>query len=42
MLDNEQDAKAALAMAKQHTSQCFIGRDNKRPNRKDYIIQYWQ
>lgn len=42
ILDNEQDAKAALAMAKQYTKHCFIGRDNKRPNRKDYIVEYWE
>jgi hypothetical protein len=42
VLDNEQDARAALAMAKQHTSQCFIGRDNHRPDRKSYIVQYWK
>jgi len=42
MLDNEQDAKCALALAKNHTKQCFIGRDNRRPNRKDFIVLYWE
>jgi hypothetical protein len=42
MLDNEQDAQAALNMASQFTKHCFIGRDNKRPNRKAYIIEYWE
>ena len=41
-LDNEEDAKAALALARRHTAQCFIGRNNRRPNRKDYIVQYWK
>lgn len=41
-LDNEADAKAALALAKKYTQHCFIGRGNKRPNRKDYIVHYWK
>lgn len=41
-LDNEADAKAALALAKKYTQHCFIGRGNKRPNRKDYIVDYWK
>lgn len=41
ILDNEEDAEQALALAKRHTKQCFIGRDNKRSNRKDYIVTYW-
>ena len=41
-LDNEEDATAALALARGHTQQCFIGRDNRRPNRKDYIVEYWK
>jgi hypothetical protein len=42
ILDNETDAKNALALAQRHTGQCFIGRDNPRPNRRDYIVQYWK
>jgi beta-lactam-binding protein with PASTA domain len=42
MLDNEEDARKALALAQNHTQQCFIGRNNQRPNRKDYIVEYWK
>jgi hypothetical protein len=42
MLDNESDARKALALAKRYTKQCFIGRDNTKPNRKDYIVQFWE
>ncbi|MDX1639902.1 MAG: hypothetical protein R3281_18220 [Balneolaceae bacterium] len=42
MLASEQDARKALAMTRQHTSHCFIGRDNQRTNRRDYIMQYWK
>jgi hypothetical protein len=42
MLDNEEDAKKALALARRHTQHCFIGRGNRRPNRKDYIVEYWK
>ncbi len=42
MLDNQADAQKALALAKRHTAHCFIGRDNKRTNRRDYIVEYWK
>src|SRR5262245_28803294 len=41
MLDNKEDAEKALALARRHTSHCFIGRSNTRPNRKDYVYEYW-
>jgi Caspase domain len=41
ILDNEADAKDALALAQQHTSHCFLGRNNTRPNRRSYIVNYW-
>jgi hypothetical protein len=42
LLDNADDAGKALALAQRHTAHCFIGRDNPRPNRDDYIIGYWK
>ena len=42
VLDNRDDAEAALALAQQHNYQCFIGRDNRRPDRIRYIVQYWK
>lgn len=39
-LDNRMDAVRALALARKPTAHCFIGRNNTRPNRKDYIVQY--
>jgi hypothetical protein len=41
-LDNESDAQRALALARRHKSHCFLGRGNTRPNRSDYIIEYWE
>lgn len=41
LLDSNVDAQAALAVAGQHTADCFIGRANTRPNRSDYIVEYW-
>ncbi|MGC5020949.1 hypothetical protein [Micromonospora sp. DT47] len=41
ILDNEQDARNALIVAQAHSKHCFIGRDNARPNRRDYIAEYW-
>jgi hypothetical protein len=40
--DDKKDAEAGLAVAKQNTKYCFIGRDNTRPNRRDYIVEYWR
>ena len=42
ILDNRDDAEAALALAQQHNYQCFIGRNNRRPDRKNYIVEYWK
>lgn len=41
MLATEADARQALALVRGYTAQCFIGRGNTRPNRKDYIVAYW-
>lgn len=41
ILDNQNDAEKALELAKRHTNQCFIGRDNTRPDRRSYIVEYW-
>jgi len=42
MLDTQADAGKAMILASQHTHQCFVGRNNSRPNRRDYIMQYWR
>lgn len=42
MFDNKQDAQEGLAVAKQKTNYCFIGRDNNRPNRREYIVEYFK
>lgn len=41
MFDNKEDARNGLCVARRHTRQCFVGRDNPRGNRRDYIIEYW-
>lgn len=41
-LDTQADAQAALALAQQYTNRCFIGRNNQRPSRSDYIAVYWE
>ena len=35
-------AVRGLRVAQAHRFQCFIGRDNKRPNRKEYIMEYYR
>lgn len=42
ILDTEADAQAVLTIARRHKALCFIGRQNKRPNRLAYIVQYWK
>jgi hypothetical protein len=42
MFDNESDAALGLEIARQHNQMCFIGRNNRRQNRKTYILQYWK
>jgi hypothetical protein len=37
-----EDAQEGLRVAKLASKQCFIGRDNGRPNRKAYIVEYWK
>jgi hypothetical protein len=41
MFDNKEDARNGLCVARRHTRQGFIGRDNPRSNRIDYITEYW-
>lgn len=41
MLDNKEDARNALRVARRHTCHGFVGRDNPRSNRIDYITEYW-
>ena len=39
--ETENDAEKMHAIARRHQRQCFIGRDNSRPNRAEYIVQHF-
>lgn len=41
LFDNAEDARNGLRIARRHTRQCFVGRDNPRTNRRDYLLEYW-
>jgi C1A family cysteine protease len=41
LFDNAEDARNGLRVARRHNRQCFVGRDNPRANRMDYILEYW-
>lgn len=41
MFDNKEDARNGLRVARRHTRHGFVGRDNPRRNRIDYITEYW-
>jgi C1A family cysteine protease len=36
------DALAILRVVERYSRMCFIGRGNTRPNRKNYIMTYWE
>jgi eukaryotic-like serine/threonine-protein kinase len=42
LADNQKDGKRAWDIALQNTQLCFIGRGNRRPNHRDYVVQYWK
>lgn len=39
--ENTKDASTLLAVAQQHTRQCFIGRNNALTDREKYLVRYW-
>ena len=41
MFDNKEDARNGMLVARRHTRHGFVGRDNPRTNRIDYITEYW-
>lgn len=38
---SREDARNALRIARRHNRRCFIGRDNPRENKVDYIFEFW-
>ncbi|WP_370973489.1 PKD domain-containing protein [Amycolatopsis sp. cg9] len=36
------DAVRAMLVARQHSRQCFIGRNNRRPDHRGHILEYWR
>lgn len=42
LFDNQADANRGLVVARAFSNLCFIGRGNSRPNREDFIVQYWR
>lgn len=41
-LDNQEDANNALRVAQRHNIYGLIGMRNQRPNRLEYIMEYWR
>jgi hypothetical protein len=41
LFDNREDARNGLAVARRHTRHGFVGRDNPRPDRESYLMEYW-
>jgi hypothetical protein len=42
VFETEADARKALRFARAYNQMCFIGRDNERKNRFEYITEYWR
>jgi hypothetical protein len=42
LADDLDDALAILRVVERYSRMCFIGRGNNRPNRKRYIMTYWE
>lgn len=40
-LTDPTNANNAYRVARSFSQHCFIGRSNPRPNRRDYIVEYW-
>jgi hypothetical protein len=41
-LESQADANDAATLMRAYNTLCFVGRNNQRPNRKDFIVHYWQ
>ena len=41
-LDTREDANTILAVFKAHSSFCYVGRNNKRADRANYVYYYWK
>jgi hypothetical protein len=37
---DREDAEAGLALARNHTQWCYIGKSNTRPDRERYVMEY--
>lgn len=42
ILDTKEDADVMMRVFKAHSALCYVGRDNKRPNRDRYVHHYWK
>jgi hypothetical protein len=40
-LDNENDARRGLSLARAFKKHCYLGRTSRRPNKNLYLIEYW-
>ena len=41
-LESDADANDAATLMRAYNTLCFVGRNNQRPNRKDFIVDYFQ
>lgn len=42
VLDTKEDADVMMGVFKAQNALCYVGRNNKRPNRDRYVYHYWK
>jgi hypothetical protein len=42
MLDTREDGEVMLRVFRAHSAFCYVGRNNKRPDRATYVSHYWK
>ena len=42
VLDTKEDADLMIGVFRAHAALCYVGRNNKRPDRERYIYHYWK
>lgn len=42
VLDTKEDADVMMQVFKAHSAICYVGRNNKRPNRDRFVHYYWK
>lgn len=42
VMDTKDDADVMMGVFRAHSAFCYVGRDNKRANHREYVQAYWK